>query len=48
MYKPLQQTRYQGAIATIIDTLGNVAGYDSLINWNGIHKPVAHDELKEV
>jgi hypothetical protein len=48
MYQPSQQVLYQGAIATIIDTLGNVAGYDYLINWNGIHKPVAHDELTEV
>jgi hypothetical protein len=31
MYHPNQQVRYKGAIATIIDILGNVAGYDYLI-----------------
>ena len=48
MYEPLQQVRYQGAIATIIDTLPSVVGYDYLINWIGIHKPVSRTELTEV
>jgi hypothetical protein len=49
MYKPLQQVRYQGAIATIIDTLGNVAGYDYLIRCsNKIERPVKEEELTEV
>jgi hypothetical protein len=49
MYQPLQQVRHQGAIATIIDTLGNVAGYDYLIHCsNGVQRPVTHDELTEI
>jgi hypothetical protein len=49
MYQPLQQVLYQGAIATIIDTLGNVAGYDYLIRCgNRIERPVKEEELTEV
>jgi hypothetical protein len=48
MYQPLQQVRYQGALATIIDTLPSVIGYDYLINYGGIHKPVKYTELTEV
>lgn len=48
MYKPHQQVRYQGASATIIDTLPSVIGYDYLINWKGIYMPVSRTELTEV
>jgi hypothetical protein len=48
MYQTLQQVRYKGALATIIDTLPSVVGYDYLINWMGIHKPVTETELELV
>jgi hypothetical protein len=48
MYKPSQQVRYNGAIAVVIDTLPSVVGYDYLINYGGIHKPVLRTELTEV
>jgi hypothetical protein len=49
MYQPSQQVRYQGAIATIIDILGNVAGYDYLIRCgNRVERPVKEEELTEI
>jgi len=49
MYKPSQQVLYQGAIATIVDTLPSVIGYDYLIHCsNGVQRPVTHDELTEI
>ncbi len=49
MYKPSQQVLYQGAIATIVDTLPSVIGYDYLIHCsNGVQRPVKEEELTEV
>jgi len=49
MYKPSQQVRYQSAIATIIDTLPSVIGYDYLIRCgNRVERPVKEEELTEV
>jgi hypothetical protein len=49
MYQPLQQVLYQGAIATIVDTLPSVIGYDYLIHCsNGVQRPVKEEELTEI
>jgi hypothetical protein len=49
MYQPSQQVLYQGAIATIVDTLPSVIGYDYLIRCgNRVERPVTHDELTEI
>jgi hypothetical protein len=49
MYQPLQQVLYQGAIATIVDTLPSVIGYDYLIRCgNRVERPVKEEELTEV